>query len=110
MINWHNIDTVFLDMDGTLLDLHYDNHFWLSHLPQRYADIHGTSLVEAKKILEHYSHTTQGTLDWYCLDYWSDVLDLDIVLLKKEANTKFKSDHIPELFWIFYRLIIKKLF
>ena len=34
---WADIDTVLLDMDGTLLDLHFDNHFWLEHLPQRYA-------------------------------------------------------------------------
>jgi putative hydrolase of the HAD superfamily len=38
---WHAIDTVLLDMDGTLLDLHFDNHFWLEHLPQRYAELHG---------------------------------------------------------------------
>jgi putative hydrolase of the HAD superfamily len=38
---WHDIDTVLLDMDGTLLDLHFDNHFWLEHLPQRYAELHG---------------------------------------------------------------------
>ena len=38
-----DIDTVLLDMDGTLLDLHYDNHFWLEHLPQRYAELHGIS-------------------------------------------------------------------
>ncbi|MGB5279222.1 MAG: haloacid dehalogenase, partial [Gammaproteobacteria bacterium] len=24
-----DIDTVLLDLDGTLLDLHFDNHFWL---------------------------------------------------------------------------------
>ena len=23
------VDTILLDMDGTLLDLHYDNHFWM---------------------------------------------------------------------------------
>ena len=27
MIDWTSIDTVLLDMDGTLLDLHYDNAF-----------------------------------------------------------------------------------
>ena len=38
MINWPQIDTVFLDMDGTLLDLHFDNHFWREHMPRRYAE------------------------------------------------------------------------
>ncbi|HEC04859.1 MAG TPA: haloacid dehalogenase, partial [Thiothrix sp.] len=36
-MNWDEIQTVFLDMDGTLLDLHFDNHFWLEHLPIHYA-------------------------------------------------------------------------
>ena len=91
MVNWQNIDTVLLDMDGTLLDLHYDNYFWLSYLPQRYANIHGTSLSQAKKIVENHSHTVRGTLKWYCLDYWSDILKLDIVLLKKEVQYKIKE-------------------
>ena len=38
MVPWHEIDTVFLDMDGTLLDLHFDNHFWREHVPLRYAE------------------------------------------------------------------------
>ncbi|MEK9134555.1 MAG: haloacid dehalogenase, partial [Pseudomonadota bacterium] len=29
MVAWNNLDTLLLDLDGTLLDLHYDNHFWL---------------------------------------------------------------------------------
>ena len=45
---WHAIDTVLLDMDGTLLDLHYDNHFWMEHLPQRYAELHGVSRAMAE--------------------------------------------------------------
>jgi len=45
---WHAIDTVLLDMDGTLLDLHYDNHFWMEHLPQRYAELHGVSRAMAR--------------------------------------------------------------
>jgi putative hydrolase of the HAD superfamily len=48
MINWNNIDTVLLDMDGTLLDLHFDNYFWLTHVPQRYAEAHGIDAEEAK--------------------------------------------------------------
>ncbi|MGD8938682.1 MAG: haloacid dehalogenase, partial [Gammaproteobacteria bacterium] len=38
MIDWTQIDTVLLDMDGTLLDLHFDNHFWREHVPLRYGE------------------------------------------------------------------------
>lgn len=33
MIAWKEIDTVLLDMDGTLLDLNFDNHFWKEFVP-----------------------------------------------------------------------------
>lgn len=85
-INWQEIDTVFLDMDGTLLDLHFDNHFWLEHVPRRYAEQTGLSLDEAKRqLLERY-RSVEGTLEWYCVDHWSRELGLDIVLLKQEVN------------------------
>ena len=32
---WSRIDVVCLDMDGTVLDLHFDNHFWQTHVPRR---------------------------------------------------------------------------
>ena len=50
---WSDIDTVLLDMDGTLLDLHFDNHFWLEHLPQRYAELHGVSRAMAEWSCSH---------------------------------------------------------
>jgi FMN phosphatase YigB (HAD superfamily) len=34
---WPRIRTVLLDMDGTLLDLRFDNHFWRESGPERYA-------------------------------------------------------------------------
>mgnify|MGYP002889981663 CR=1 FL=1 len=52
MIDWDSIDTVLLDMDGTLLDLHYDNHFWLEYLPQRYADLKGISPEDKKTAID----------------------------------------------------------
>ncbi|MEB8431241.1 GMP/IMP nucleotidase [Cocleimonas sp. KMM 6892] len=87
-IDWQNISTVFLDMDGTLLDLHYDNHFWLEHIPKRYAEKHGLSINEASELLEKKTSAIAGTLDWYCLDYWQDNLDMDIVSLKHEVAEK----------------------
>jgi HAD superfamily hydrolase (TIGR01509 family) len=85
-LNWSRIDTVLLDMDGTLLDLHYDNHFWLEHVPRRYAEKHALTLEAAKDALRGRYKQIEGTLDWYCVDYWTRELDLDIALLKEEVN------------------------
>ena len=85
MLDWNTIDTVLLDMDGTLLDLHFDNHFWLEYLPQRYADHHGQSLDWAKAEIYPLMTATQGQLAWYCLDYWTRELGLPIVELKREV-------------------------
>lgn len=87
-IDWQKIHTVFLDMDGTLLDLHFDNHFWLEHMPKRYAEKNGIYHEEANSFLQQHSESTSGTLDWYCLDYWSTFLDMDVVELKHEVADK----------------------
>jgi len=85
-LDWNDIDTVLLDMDGTLLDLHYDNHFWLQHLPRRYAERHATTENAARERLLDLFTAQRGTLNWYCVDYWSDQLDLDIAALKRETQ------------------------
>jgi len=83
---WQNIETVFLDMDGTLLDLHFDNRFWQEHVPLRYAEKHSLSLDDAKQALYPRFRSVEGTMDWYCVDYWSRELGLDITALKKELE------------------------
>jgi putative hydrolase of the HAD superfamily len=82
---WDEIDTVLLDMDGTLLDLRFDNYFWLEILPERYARRHELSLEAARATLAPRFVAKQGTLDWYCIDFWSRELSLDIAELKREA-------------------------
>lgn len=85
-VDWHAVDTVLLDMDGTLLDLHFDNHFWQTHLPRRYAEAHGTDPTLALQYLQRRFDEVQGTLQWYCLDFWQAELGLDIVALKREVS------------------------
>ncbi len=81
---WPDIDTVLLDMDGTLLDLHFDNHFWLELLPQRYAELHGISRAMAELELAPLFNEHVGKLTWYCLDYWTRELNLPIREMKRE--------------------------
>jgi len=85
-IPWAEIDSVFLDMDGTLLDLRFDNHFWLDFVPARYAVDRGIAPEEAKRQLLDRYKSREGTLEWYCVDHWSRELGLDIVLLKEEVE------------------------
>jgi HAD superfamily hydrolase (TIGR01509 family) len=84
VIAWHNIDTVLLDMDGTLLDLNYDNVLWNQRLPERYAIRHSVSNAVARERLERHFAETRHSLDHYCLDYWARFTQLDLLALHHE--------------------------
>jgi HAD superfamily hydrolase (TIGR01509 family) len=94
---WKNIHTVLLDMDGTLLDLHFDNHFWLEHMPKKLAEKHSISLQAAKDIMAVETQQVMGTLSWYCLDFWAEKLDMDIVEAKREIEhlISIREDSLP---------------
>ncbi len=97
VIDWKNIQTIFLDMDGTLLDLHFDNHFWLEHVPVEYARKENISLQQANTVLAQMYQEKVGTLDWYSLDYWEDALGMDIVALKQDTAHKIAvRTHVEE--------------
>jgi len=97
LVNWDEIDTVLLDMDGTLLDLHFDNYFWLEHLPKRYAEIHKVDFATARAGLMENIRQYEGTLQWYCLEFWSEQLKVDIRSLKEEIKHKIQiRPHVTE--------------
>ena len=85
LLDWSRIDSVLLDMDGTLLDLNFDNHFWQVHLPQRYAAARGLPPGSGREELMARFHARAGTLDWYSVDFWETELELDIMRLKEEV-------------------------
>jgi len=86
MLDWKNITSVLLDMDGTLLDLHFDNYFWQHHVPLRFAEKNELHIDNARDILFPKFKSAEGTMNWYCVDYWSEQLDLDIEQLKAEVD------------------------
>ncbi|NNC97485.1 MAG: GMP/IMP nucleotidase, partial [Gammaproteobacteria bacterium] len=82
MLEWDNIDTVLLDMDGTLLDLAFDNLFWVKLVPEHYAKTHNMSHSDVIESLAPHFEQKRHSLDWYNLDYWSDYLKIDLAALK----------------------------
>ena len=87
-INWHEVQTVLLDMDGTLLDLHYDHYFWCEYLPLKISQRDGTPLQATKDAVIPQLMAAIGTLEFYCIDHWSAVFQLDILALKQEIAGK----------------------
>lgn len=83
MIDWNRIEHVLLDMDGTLLDLRFDNDFWLCQVPRAYARQWGISEEEAKNTLFPRMMELRGSLEWYSVDFWSRETGVDIVALKR---------------------------
>lgn len=90
ILDWDSIETVLLDMDGTLLDLHFDNYFWQEYLPACWARKQALDLEAAYAILEPRFRTLEGTLSWYCLDFWTRELGLDVLALKDDVQHKIR--------------------
>ena len=79
-----------LDMDGTVLDLRFDNLFWLEALPRRWGQARGLDLRESCSRLKPRFDSKRGTLDWYCIDHWSEELGFDIAALKFELRAEIR--------------------
>jgi HAD superfamily hydrolase (TIGR01509 family) len=83
-IAWQQTETLLLDMDGTLLDLAFDNYFWLELVPHRYAARAEVPQSTAAAELQLHYDRMAGRLEWYCLDHWTEKLGIDILALKHE--------------------------
>jgi 5'-nucleotidase len=94
-IDWSKVDTVLLDMDGTLLDLRFDNWFWEEVIPGRYAAANGLSPHEAREFIEPKFRAARGTMQWYCIEHWSRELGLDIALIKRERAARRQVGYLP---------------
>ena len=84
--DWDDLDTVLLDMDGTLLDKYFDDYFWEHFVPLRYAEKNGLEAESARSELAERYHSVENTLQWTDLDYWTEQLGLDIPGLKASIN------------------------
>jgi 5'-nucleotidase len=85
--DWNSIDTILLDLDGTLLDQAYDNHIWRDLIPQRFAVSRGLDLHAAYAEIARMFAGRTGTLDWYDIDYWTRTLGVDVEALHREVRS-----------------------
>jgi len=85
MVDWRHCETILLDMDGTLLDLAFDNYFWRELVPRCLARVRRLDPVQARADLFARYAGVQGSLEWYCLDFWSAELDLDLRALQSAS-------------------------
>lgn len=86
--DWSRVSHVLLDMDGTVLDLAFDNYFWRCAVPQRYAEIRGMSLQAAEAELAPRFQAVMHTLAWYDLDQWSEITGIDLSAMHVELRDR----------------------
>ena len=85
-MDWNGIETILLDLDGTLLDRAFDDHFYFEVLPGHYAEANGLSLDAARERLIGLYRAKEGELDWTDLDYWTRTLRLDVTEIKASVR------------------------
>lgn len=86
MLAWADIDFVLLDMDGTLIDLYFDNYLWNVVLPQRFGEREGVDAERALELLYRDMLGSKASLDFYDLDYWIRQTRLDIDAIHEELK------------------------
>ena len=79
-----------LDMDGTILDLAFDNYVWKELVVSRYAEHKGLEYRTARERLFAKYASIQGDLEWYCLDHWSERLGFDVLELHHEVHDRIE--------------------
>lgn len=75
---------VVLDMDGTLLDLAFDDRVWNQVLPARLAARRGCPVEEVRLEVAATLGSVRGTLPWYCLDHWESQFGVSLHALEEE--------------------------
>jgi putative hydrolase of the HAD superfamily len=106
---WSQIDTVLLDMDGTLLDKYFDDFFWEEYVPRIFAEQNQMTSEQARKELLKRYQSVESTLQWTDLDYWSEQLGLDIPELKCKVEHLIQVHPFVIDFLRFLRGIGKKI-
>ncbi|MSR14460.1 MAG: HAD family hydrolase [Gammaproteobacteria bacterium] len=86
MLSTESIHTVILDMDGTMLDLNFDDQVWNFRLPEKLAELRQQALSECRHIVATTLSGRRGSLEWYCLDHWSREFQISLHAVEEELS------------------------
>jgi HAD superfamily hydrolase (TIGR01509 family) len=96
MVKLNSTTAILSDLDGVILDLSYDIKFWELWLPEHVADQNNQSIEEAQEKIQAEIDAQRGTLNFYDLNYWEDLLDVDcmqIIKAKEERCSYLEGSH-----------------
>jgi putative hydrolase of the HAD superfamily len=96
MVKLNSTTAILSDLDGVILDLSYDIKFWELWLPEHVADQNNQSIEEAQEKIQAAIDAQRGTLNFYDLNYWDDLLDVDcmqIIKAKEERCSYLKGSN-----------------
>ena len=82
-----DIECLLIDMDGVVLDNTYDNNFWQNQIPSVLSKKKNIPFDDAKRLAIQIFNFKKNTKDWYDLDYWSNMLGIDIEAEKRSDES-----------------------
>ncbi len=88
MVKLNSTTAILLDLDGVILNLEYDIKFWESWLPDQVANQSNRILEEIKAEIQAEIDIQKGTLNFYDLNYWDNLLNVDCMKIIKEQEEK----------------------
>ena len=81
---------IMFDMDGTLLDLAFDDLIWNHKLPERHAHTHQCSLQHSLDTLHAFYQQHKHTLSWYSSRYWTAKVGVDTLQLQYDFKDQIR--------------------
>ena len=88
MVKLNSTTAILLDLDGVILNQSYDKKFWQSWLPEHVASQTNKGIEETQVEIQLKIDSQKGTLNWYDLNYWDDLLDVDCLEIIKKHEEK----------------------
>ena len=88
MVKLNSTTAILSDLDGVILDLSYDIKFWELCLPEHVADQTNQNIEETQAKIQAEIDIQRGTLNFYDLNYWDDLLNVDCMQIIKAKEEK----------------------